>query len=94
MIMLIHKICMALRGLGKFINVANEINVSAAILLLGKVVLYSCQQGKVYRFCLLLKNISRDGNLLYISVAKKCTWQLHRNKSIYCVLATGYHKIT
>lgn len=43
MIMLIHKICMALRGLGKFINVANEINVNAAILLLKKVILHSCQ---------------------------------------------------
>jgi len=31
---LIHKICMALRGLGKFINVASEIKVNAAILLL------------------------------------------------------------
>lgn len=34
MIILIHKICMALRGLGKFINVASEIKVNAAILLL------------------------------------------------------------
>lgn len=47
MIMLIHKICMALRGLGKFINVANEINVNAAILLLKKSCLYSYQHAKV-----------------------------------------------
>ena len=31
---LIHKICLALRGLGKFINVASEIKLYAAILLL------------------------------------------------------------
>ena len=35
-IILIHKICIAFRGLGKFINVANEIKVNAAILLLKK----------------------------------------------------------
>lgn len=33
MMILIHKICMALRGLGKFIKVAREIKVSAAMLL-------------------------------------------------------------
>lgn len=41
-IILIHKICMALRGLGKFIKVANEIKVKAAILLLKKS--QTCQQ--------------------------------------------------
>lgn len=33
MMMLIHRICMALSGLGKFINVAREMSVSAAMLL-------------------------------------------------------------
>lgn len=38
MIIFIHKICIALRGLGKFINVASEIKVNAAILLLRKAI--------------------------------------------------------
>lgn len=33
MMMLIHRICMAFRGLGKFISVAKEMSVSAAMLL-------------------------------------------------------------
>lgn len=33
MIMLIHRICMAFSGLGKFISVAKEMSVRAAILL-------------------------------------------------------------
>lgn len=33
MMMLIHRICMALSGLGKFISVAREMSVNAAILL-------------------------------------------------------------
>lgn len=33
MMMLIHRICMALSGLGKFISVATEISVRAAMLL-------------------------------------------------------------
>lgn len=33
MMMLIHRICMAFRGLGKFISVAREMSVSAAMLL-------------------------------------------------------------
>lgn len=33
MMMLIHRICMAFRGLGKFISVAREMRVSAAMLL-------------------------------------------------------------
>lgn len=33
MIMLIHRICMALSGLGKFISVAREMSVRAAMLL-------------------------------------------------------------
>lgn len=62
MIMLIHKICMALRGLGKFINVANEINVNAAILLLKKVVLHNHQQGILFLVSgkLLINILSND----------------------------------
>lgn len=33
MMMLIHRICMAFRGLGKFISVAREMSVRAAMLL-------------------------------------------------------------
>lgn len=33
MMMLIHRICMAFSGLGKFISVAKEMRVSAAMLL-------------------------------------------------------------
>lgn len=33
MMMLIHRICMAFSGLGKFISVAKEMSVRAAILL-------------------------------------------------------------
>lgn len=33
MMMLIHRICMALSGLGKFISVAKEMSVRAAMLL-------------------------------------------------------------
>lgn len=33
MMMLIHRICMAFSGLGKFISVANEMSVKAAMLL-------------------------------------------------------------
>lgn len=50
MMMLIHRICMAFSGLGKFISVAKEISVSAAMLLQGAVGREVME--KAFRFCI------------------------------------------